>query len=159
MSIEPDSACWSLVPRSFSNKKEVGCPQRPLDDIEVPNINPSVKPAESFQFYPLRNKKDNLPIIRNEATCNQNATSEDPSSSISWWGTNVHRPIDSAKSDTLSFGRTQQVANGEGKTSLQFCSFRNVTEIASGSQIIAESSIDMVCILSFQLLDLLFLMT
>jgi hypothetical protein len=57
MSIEPDSACWSLVPRSFSNKKEVGCPQRPLDDIEVPNINPSVKPAESFQFYPLRNKK------------------------------------------------------------------------------------------------------
>jgi hypothetical protein len=36
---------------------------------------------------------------------------------------------------------------------LQFCSFRNVTEIASGSQIIAESSIDMVCILSFQLLD------
>jgi hypothetical protein len=69
---------------SFSNKKEVGCPQRPLDDIEVPNINPSVKPAESFQFYPLRNKKDNLPIIRNEATCNQNATSEDPSSSISW---------------------------------------------------------------------------
>jgi len=129
---------------SFSNKKEVGCPQHPLDDTEVPNINPSVKPAESFQFYPLRNKKDNLPIIRNEATCNQNATSEDPSSSISWWGTNVHRPIDSAKSDTLAFGKTQQVANGEGKTSLQFCSFRNVTEIASGSQIIAESSIDMI---------------